>query len=84
MKYKRACVFLPAGPASLSSNHKAELSPVLAVGGALGQEPCKQMPAAGDHVSYLKKLRIDQSTHPLLQSNCAGSTPNTFEGICDM
>lgn len=54
MKYKRACVFLPAGPASLSSNHKAELSPVLAVGGATGQEPCKQMPDADEHVNYLK------------------------------
>lgn len=40
-------------PASLSSNHKAELSPELAVGGATGQEPCKQMPDADDHVSYL-------------------------------
>lgn len=52
-KYKRACVFLP-GPASLFSNHKAELSPALAEGGATGQEPWKQMPDADGHASYLK------------------------------
>lgn len=43
------CFPCPAGPASLSRNHKTELSLVLAVGGACGQEPCKQMPADDDH-----------------------------------
>lgn len=66
---KRACVCLPVGPASPSSNHKAELSPALAVGGACGPEPCKQMSDADDPVKYLKKLKTDQK-HTSTDSIC--------------
>lgn len=53
----------PPGPASLSRNHKAELSPVLAVGGACGQEPCKQMSADDDHAGYLRQIKANRSKH---------------------
>lgn len=59
---KRSLCFpaLPALP-PLSRNHKAELSPVHGVGGACGQEPCKQMSADGHHARYLQCLKTDRS-----------------------
>lgn len=59
---KRSLCFpaLPALP-PLSRNHKAELSPVHGVGGACGQEPCKQMSADGHHAWYLQCMKTDRS-----------------------
>lgn len=64
------CFPCPAGPASLSRNHKAELSPVLAVGGACGREPCKQMSADDDHAMYLQQMKATDQKHTCSDPIC--------------
>lgn len=73
------CFLWPAGPASLSRNHKTELSPVLAVGGACGQQPCKQMPSDDDHTRVPEAHGGHRSgPYALISRDCYWSRGKTF------